>query len=149
MDMMGMIQISDDTLTWVWAAPLLAGLVCFAFGRAPLLWTRLLIALVAQGVALGTALFLGARLLTRGSFGLFDVDGWVGARILATDPAGLVGSSLGPSQVPLLVAVELAALLTVGLVAHHGRSARSSAASAAVLLGSAMCALLEIGRAHV
>lgn len=143
---MDMIQISDDTLTWVWAAPLLASLVCFAFGRAPLLWTRLLIALVAQGVALGTALFLGARLLTRGSFGLFDVDGWVGARILATDPTGLLGSSLGPSQVPLLVAVEIAGLLTVGLVAHHGRAARSSAVSAAVLLGSGMCALLVVAK---
>ncbi len=141
-----MIDINDDTLTWVWAAPLLAGLVCFAFGRAPLLWTRLLIALVAQGVALGTALFLGARVLSRGGFALFDVDGWVGARILATDPTGMLGSTLAPSQVPLLVAVELAGLLTVGLVAHHGRDARSSAASAAVLWATGMCALLVVAR---
>lgn len=141
-----MVELSDDTLTWVFAAPLLASLVLFAFGRAPLLWTRLLIALVAQGAATGTAALLSLRVIERGGFGFFDVGGWAGARISAVDPTGLLASTLTPTTAPLVVAVELAGLLCVGLVALHGRHARSSAGSAAVLFATGMCALLVVAR---
>lgn len=143
---MNEIVIADDSLTWVFAAPLFAGVLLFAFGRAPLLWTRMLVALVAQGVALGTSVMIGARALERGGFALFDIDGWVGARVVGVDPTGLLGSSLGGAQIPLLVAVELAGLLAIGLVAHNGRAAKSSAGSAAVLWATGMVALLVVAK---
>jgi NADH:ubiquinone oxidoreductase subunit 5 (subunit L)/multisubunit Na+/H+ antiporter MnhA subunit len=158
-----MIELVDDALTWVFAAPLVASLALFALARAPLLWVRLLVGLAAQGTALGLAVLLGATVLARGGYALFDVDGWVGARIRGVDPTGFVASVLTPSQVPILVAIELAGLLALGLLAHRasplpsafsfggGRaagadrdSAASSAPSAAVLFAVAMCALVVV-----
>lgn len=141
-----MIELTDDSLTWVFAAPLAAALALFAFARAPLLWTRLLVALVVQAGALTASVLLGARLLRRGGFALFDVDGWVGARLVGSDPTGLLSVELTAGLLPLLVAVEVAGLLALGLLSQRARSAGSSAPSAAVLFASAMCSLLVIAK---
>lgn len=141
-----MIEIVDDSLTWVYAAPLAAAVALFLFARAPLLWARLLVALVVQGGALAVSILMGARLLDRGGFAFFDLDGWVGARVTAADGTGLLSLAITPGLMPLLVAVELAGLLALGLVSAHARAAGSSAPSAAVLFSTAMCSLLIVAQ---
>lgn len=141
-----MIVFHDDRLTLVFGAPFVAALVLFALARAPLLWARVGLAVVAHAAALVVSVALGARVLERGGFSMVDVGGWVGARAEGVDPFGLVPSVLAPSQVPLLVAVTLAGLLASVLLAADARRLGTSGPLAAVLAATSAVALLVVAR---
>jgi NADH:ubiquinone oxidoreductase subunit 5 (subunit L)/multisubunit Na+/H+ antiporter MnhA subunit len=141
-----MIPLVDDKLALVFGAPLVAAVLLFALARTPLLWGRIAIAFGAHGVALVVSVLLGVRVLERGGFAYADVQGWVGARIEAVDPFGLVPSSLGPGQVPLLIAVEIAGLLGTLLLLPMARQLRTSGPLAAALAATGAVALLVVAR---
>lgn len=141
-----MIVVTSDLLPYAVLVPFAAALAVVLLARAPFPWIAPALAVVAGAATFVIGATEAKLVLERGGFAFVDIQGWTGVHVEGMGPFGVADVVLQPSGVPTLVAVELAALLALGLLASLASERRVAGALAALLVGLGAVSLVVLAR---